>query len=342
MTSQQGKNTVQTKAWLGKRYPDSAPGKSTIIDCLAELKRGRTDTSDAPRSGRPKKMVTSENIKKVHKIVLGNRKVKLLEIAETLNISKERVGFIVNKHLSMKKLLSKWVPRVLTFDQKQQRVDDSEHCLELFRRNKTDFLRRYVTMDETWIHHYTAESSRQSAEWTAAGEPRPKRPKEQQSAGKVMAYVFWDAHCILFIEYLEKAQTINSNRYIGQLDRLKEEISKKRPHMQRKKLLFHRDNASCHKSLVTMAKLHELGFELIPHPPLLSRLGSERLLPVRGPKKDAHRELIGLPVTISSSCGNNQATAISQLLENWNLTQKVQVVCCDITLLNTGRFQRAC
>jgi len=37
-----GKNTVQTKAWLDKCYPDSAPGKSTIIDWFAEFKRGRT------------------------------------------------------------------------------------------------------------------------------------------------------------------------------------------------------------------------------------------------------------------------------------------------------------
>ncbi|EFN79566.1 hypothetical protein EAI_01259, partial [Harpegnathos saltator] len=42
-----------------------------------------------------------------------------------------------------------------------QRVDDSACCLELFQRNKKDFLMRYVTMDETWIHHYTLESNRQ-------------------------------------------------------------------------------------------------------------------------------------------------------------------------------------
>ena len=63
-------------------------------------------------------------------------------------------------HLSMRKLCSKWVPHLLTVDQKQQRVDDSERCLELFQRNKKDFLMRYVTMNETWIHHYTPESSR--------------------------------------------------------------------------------------------------------------------------------------------------------------------------------------
>ncbi|QQP51227.1 Mariner transposase, partial [Caligus rogercresseyi] len=92
----------------------------------------------------------------------------------------------------MRKLCSKWVPHLLTVDQKQEGADDSEKCLAMFKRNKLEFLRRYVTMDETWIHHFTPESKRSSFEWTATGEPRPKRPKAQQSAGKVMASVFWD------------------------------------------------------------------------------------------------------------------------------------------------------
>ncbi|XP_070141067.1 histone-lysine N-methyltransferase SETMAR-like [Drosophila kikkawai] len=104
----------------------------------------------------------------------------------------------------MRKLCSKRVPRLLTPDQKQQRIDDSETFLSMLKRNGTDFYRRYVTMDETWIHYYTPESSQQSSEWVVFGESRPKRPKTQISAGKVMASVFWDAYEILFIDYLEK------------------------------------------------------------------------------------------------------------------------------------------
>ena len=48
--------------------------------------------------------------------------------------------------------------RLLTTDQKQQHLEDSERCLELFKRNKKDFLRRYVTMGEIWIHYYTPET----------------------------------------------------------------------------------------------------------------------------------------------------------------------------------------
>ena len=157
--------------------------------------------------------------------------------------------------------------RLLTPDQKQQRVDDSERCLELFKRGKKDFLRRYVTMDGTWIHHYTSETKRLSAEWTAAGESRSKRPKVQKWAGKFMASVFWDAHGILFIDYLEKGKTINSDYYMALVDRSSADIKKKQPHMQKKKVLFHQNNTPCHKSMKNMVKLNELSFELLPRPP---------------------------------------------------------------------------
>ena len=83
------------------------------------------------------------------------------------------------------------------------------------------------------------------------------------------------APCILFIDYLEKERTINSKYYIALLVCLKEEITKKenthtqtqkkqkKTHKQpkmKKKLLFHQDNAPCHKLIAMMEKLHELPF----------------------------------------------------------------------------------
>ena len=113
-----GKNTLEAKQWLDKRYEDSAPEKSTIIDWYAEFKRGRTNTVYAERSGRPKSAVVPENITKVHKIVLGDRKLKLREIAEILKISEGSVFTILHESMGMRKFFSPWVPRLLIPDQK--------------------------------------------------------------------------------------------------------------------------------------------------------------------------------------------------------------------------------
>ena len=63
-----------------------------------------------------------------------------------------------------------------------------------FNRNPKEFLRRFVTIDEIWIYHYIPESHERSKQWVKPGENTSKRPKTQQSAGKIMASVFRYAH----------------------------------------------------------------------------------------------------------------------------------------------------
>ena len=103
---------------------------------------------------------------------------------------------ILHKYLGMRKLFSKWVSRLLTSDQKQQRVEDSERCLELFKRGEKDFLHRHLTMDETWIHDYTSETKRSLAEWTATGESRPNDQK--LNSGPVRLWHPYFKTCLVF------------------------------------------------------------------------------------------------------------------------------------------------
>jgi [histone H3]-lysine36 N-dimethyltransferase SETMAR len=82
-----------------------------------------------------------------------------------------------------------------------------------------------------------------------------------------LASVLRDARGFIFIDYLEKGHAINSEYYIALLERSNDEIKKKRPHLKKKKVVFHQDNAPVHKSIKTTAKLHELCYELLLHPP---------------------------------------------------------------------------
>jgi len=130
----------------------------------------------------------------------------------------------------------------------------------MFRSNKAEFLRRFITMDETWVHHFTPETKEQSKQWTEKGESAPNKAKTVPSAGKIMASVFWDACGIILIDYLQKGRTINGEYYANLLQRLGDEIKEKRPHLAKKKVLFHQDNAPVHTSIIAMAKINELKF----------------------------------------------------------------------------------
>jgi hypothetical protein len=59
-------------------------------------------------------------------------------------------------------------------------------CLERFNKNKTDFVRQFITMDETWIHHSTPESKRQAKQSKDAGRLAPKKTTSVPSARKFM------------------------------------------------------------------------------------------------------------------------------------------------------------
>jgi uncharacterized membrane protein len=48
-----------------------------------------------------------------------------------------------------------------------------------------------------------------------------KKFKVQNSAGKVMATVFWDSEGILLVQFLKTGATINSERYVQMLKKLK-------------------------------------------------------------------------------------------------------------------------
>ena len=80
-------------------------------------------------------------------------------------------------------------------------------CSALLKRfrSKDDFLLRLVTVDETLVHYYEPEDSRQ---WVGPGSPRPKKFKTQPSAGKVMATVSWDAKGVIMLYFLPKRSTI--------------------------------------------------------------------------------------------------------------------------------------
>ena len=100
-------------------------------------------------------------MKKIRDLVLADRRLKVREIAETVCISKDCVGHIVHEILGMRKLSVRWVPRLLTSDNKRNRETTSEQCLTLFKRNPKEFWRRFVTIDETWIHWYAPETKEQ-------------------------------------------------------------------------------------------------------------------------------------------------------------------------------------
>jgi len=95
--------------------------------------------------------------------------------------------------------------------------------------------------------------------------PIEKKFKTLPSAGKVMCTVFWDRKGVILLDFLEPRQTINPDRYIVMLTKLKARISRVRPEKKTTFLLQH-DNARPHTSLKTVKHIANLGWTVLPHP----------------------------------------------------------------------------
>ena len=73
---------------------------------------------------------------------------------------------------------------------------------------------------------------------------------------------------MVFFELLPRNETINSNVYCRQLNKLNAVVKEKRPELvNRKGVIFHHDNATPHISLATRQKLLRLDWEAMLHPP---------------------------------------------------------------------------
>jgi len=84
-------------------YGDSAPSNLTVTRWTAEFKRDRTSLDDDTRDGRPVEATTDDCCHAVKKLVKGDRRLKVLEIATEEGISYGSVLNILHEHLGLSK-----------------------------------------------------------------------------------------------------------------------------------------------------------------------------------------------------------------------------------------------
>jgi len=94
---------------------------------------------DDERSGRPSTSTTPENIAKVREVILADRR-------QTIHYACEIVGlsyWTVQRILNMRRISVRFVPRLLSDDQKAFRV--------LVCRDDPNFISNIIKVDKTWV-----------------------------------------------------------------------------------------------------------------------------------------------------------------------------------------------
>jgi transposase len=136
-----GKSVTETFEMLKIAFGEEAMCTTQTNEWWKRFKEGRTSVDDDPRSGRPSTSKTDDNVAKVREVLRSNRRLTVRAVAEEVSISKTVCREILTENLGMHRIAAKFVPRLLTDDQKQNRVDVSKELLD--RANDDNFLKKH-------------------------------------------------------------------------------------------------------------------------------------------------------------------------------------------------------
>lgn len=253
---------------LQRTFRDSAPSKATIYRWYSDFQRGRDTLEDEPRSGRPIETVTEEKVAAVKRILKEDNRVTYQSMQHDLGISAHSLNTILNEKLKVKKLSARWIPHMLTQEQKEARVSFCHLMLQKFDNGRSRLIENIVTGDETWLYQFEPERKCQSAQWVFPNERSPTKCRRERSVGKIMIACFFSSSGSVANITLESQKTVTASWYTDVcMPQVLDAWTKKRPRSGTRRLLWHHDNASAHTAAQTLEFLRENQVQLLPHPP---------------------------------------------------------------------------
>ncbi|KAJ8948191.1 hypothetical protein NQ318_010467 [Aromia moschata] len=120
---------------LKEVYGSECVSCTQVFEWFKRFKEGRKTTEDDPRPGRPSTSKTDENIEKTDKLIREDRHLSIRGPAKITGIDKECVRQILHESFNMRKVCTQMVPKLLTPEQKESRMNI---CADILKNIDTD------------------------------------------------------------------------------------------------------------------------------------------------------------------------------------------------------------
>ena len=108
---------------LQKAFKEEALSHTQVFKWFARFKWGEMSVEDHPHSGRPSTSHTNENVKQIRQKINKDRRYTIDEISEAIGVSWSSCQWILTVDFNMRRVATKFVPRLLTQDQKNHSFD---------------------------------------------------------------------------------------------------------------------------------------------------------------------------------------------------------------------------
>lgn len=254
--ARRGKSQGDTFRLLQEVYGDLSVSCLTCRHWYVRGFVGETSVEDRPCPGPTLSARQPERIDAMQQLLDKDRHATVRQIAHGVQVSCGTAHRILKIDLKLKKKTPKFVPKVLSQEQKDLRV---EICHENLKKcEDVLFFWNIVTGDESWFSVREPEMKSQSLQWLQLGAPHPKKVIRNKCDKKTMLIAFFDDQGIVHVEFVPPKMTVTSNFYCGVLARLQENIRRKRPVLwQDNSYLLLHDNAPGHKAAHTITAMAE-------------------------------------------------------------------------------------
>ncbi|KAK6750447.1 hypothetical protein RB195_002430 [Necator americanus] len=251
----QGKSAAESHCALSEVFGEEALSESQCRRWFQRFKNGNESLEGEEHGSRPQ-VVDDQVLKSV--IELDPRQTTR-ELATHFGCSNSTI----HEHLlaiGKTNRCGKWVPHQLSDANKAARVAMAGILLR--RSKNSGFFDSVVTSDEKWICFDNATRKRQ---WLEAGDTPKPTPKPDIHGRKVMLFVWWNSKGLVYFEVLDSGQTVTADIYKDQQNRVDQAL--RRPAVEATSTKFLYDNARPQVAKITLEKIEELGWEVLPHPP---------------------------------------------------------------------------
>ena len=87
-------------------------------------------------------------------MVEQDARLSVKDIVSCTGISEVSVQTILKKRLDLRKVCARWVPHLLTEEQKTQRLKCARELLKTYKGCNSRVISNLLTGDETWVHMF--------------------------------------------------------------------------------------------------------------------------------------------------------------------------------------------
>ena len=239
----------------------------TVRQWKKKSESGVESLKNAPKSGRPKSASRTEIVSKIKEIIAGDARFTVHDIARKVGISLSTVHFILKKHLKVRKKSARWVPHLLTGEQKKQRIKVAKTLLQMFPKYDKKQFAYVVTGDETWVHYFEPVRKVSNKIWATKHSKRPIIAKRSLSAKKVLYAIFFSGEGVAIKVKVKKDKGITGKYYKDIVPKkLKYYYQRQRPTTGFKHVRLLHHNAPVHTSAIVTAFLEKEKVTVLPHP----------------------------------------------------------------------------